>query len=57
MPGPRTLELSRLLRERESRNVTYLSPEFPVFWESADGATVTDVDGNRYLDFLGVRRR
>ena len=51
VPGPRTLELSRLLRERESHNVTYLSPEFPVFWESADGATVTDVDGNRYLDF------
>ena len=54
VPGPRTLELSRLLRERESRNVTYLSPEFPVFWESADGATVTDVDGNRFLDFTSA---
>jgi 4-aminobutyrate aminotransferase-like enzyme len=54
VPGPRTLELSRVLRERESRNVTYLSPEFPVFWESAAGATVTDVDGNRYLDFTSA---
>ncbi len=54
VPGARTLELSRLLRERESRNVTYLSPAFPVFWESAAGATVTDVDGNRYLDFTSA---
>ena len=54
VPGARTHELSRMLRERESRNVTFLSPEFPVFWESANGATVTDVDGNRYLDFASA---
>jgi 4-aminobutyrate aminotransferase-like enzyme len=54
VPGPRTHELSRSLRDRESRNVTYLSPEFPVFWESAEGSTVTDVDGNRYLDFTSA---
>ncbi len=34
----------------ESRNVTYLSKDFPVFWEAAQGARVQDADGRRYLD-------
>jgi 4-aminobutyrate aminotransferase len=38
----------------ESRNVTFLSEEFPVFWESALGATVSDVDGNRFLDLTSA---
>jgi 4-aminobutyrate aminotransferase-like enzyme len=50
IPGSRTAELRPRLREYESRNVTYLGDDFPVFWESADGATVTDVDGNCYID-------
>jgi 4-aminobutyrate aminotransferase-like enzyme len=50
VPGPRTAELAARLRAHESRNVTFLAGDFPVFWESAEGATVTDVDGNRYLD-------
>jgi 4-aminobutyrate aminotransferase-like enzyme len=50
IPGPRTRELATALRARESRNVTFVSDEFPVFWESAAQATVTDVDGNRYID-------
>ena len=50
VPGPRTAELAARLRAHESRNVTFIAADFPVFWESADGATVTDVDGNRYLD-------
>ena len=25
----------------------------PVFYESAEGARVTDVDGNQYIDFIG----
>jgi 4-aminobutyrate aminotransferase-like enzyme len=50
VPGKRTGELAALLRSYESRNVTYLADDFPVFWESASGATVTDVDGNRYID-------
>jgi len=54
IPGPQTEKLAQMLRAHESRNVTYLSPEFPVFWESADGSTVTDVDGNRYLDFTSA---
>ncbi len=50
IPGPRSRELAVELRAHESRNVTYVSPGFPVFWERAHGANVWDVDGNRFLD-------
>jgi 4-aminobutyrate aminotransferase-like enzyme len=50
IPGPRSRELAVELRAYESRNVTYVSPGFPVFWERAHGANVWDVDGNRFLD-------
>jgi len=42
------------LRRVESRNVTFLSERFPVFWESAVGSNVRDVDGNVYVDFTGA---
>jgi 4-aminobutyrate aminotransferase/(S)-3-amino-2-methylpropionate transaminase len=50
IPGPK----SRALLERRSRAV----PEgvyhtVPVFAQSAKGATLTDADGNRYIDFAG----
>jgi 4-aminobutyrate aminotransferase/(S)-3-amino-2-methylpropionate transaminase len=38
----------------ESRNVTYLTRESPVFWQEARGANVRDVDGNVYLDLTGA---
>lgn len=50
VPGPRSRALAGELRRWESPNVTYVSPEFPVFWESAAGCLVTDVDGNVFLD-------
>jgi 4-aminobutyrate aminotransferase-like enzyme len=50
IPGPRSRELAVELRAHESRNVTYVSPGFPVFWERAHGPNVWDVDGNRLLD-------
>ncbi len=50
IPGPRSRELARRLRRVESPNVTYLAPDFPVFWEEARGCLVMDVDGNRFLD-------
>jgi len=50
IPGPRSKELATRLSATESRGVTFLGDEFPVFWQSASGATVSDVDGNRYLD-------
>ena len=53
-PGPRSRALAERLRSVESRNVTYLSEKFPVFWEEARGANVRDVDGNVYVDFTGA---
>jgi len=50
IPGPRSLELAVTLARTETRGVTYLARDFPVFWESASGALVSDVDGNRYID-------
>jgi 4-aminobutyrate aminotransferase-like enzyme len=38
------------LRRHEERNVTFLTDDFPIFWESAKGTTITDVDGNEYID-------
>jgi 4-aminobutyrate aminotransferase-like enzyme len=50
IPGSRSAALAALLRDYEQRNVTFLADDFPIFWESACGVTVTDVDGNEYLD-------
>jgi 4-aminobutyrate aminotransferase/(S)-3-amino-2-methylpropionate transaminase len=46
--------MAERLAQVESRNVTMLTPEFPVFWEDAKGANVRDVDGNVYLDLTGA---
>ncbi len=50
IPGSRSLALARDLRRAESPNVTYIAPDFPVFWEEAHGCLVWDADGNRFLD-------
>ena len=50
IPGPRSRALARQLHDYESRNITYVSPNWPIFWQRATGANVWDVDGNRYLD-------
>jgi 4-aminobutyrate aminotransferase/(S)-3-amino-2-methylpropionate transaminase len=50
VPGPK----SRTLAERQSRAVMKgLSTAHPIFIERAQGATMTDVDGNVFLDFCG----
>ncbi len=54
IPGPRSRSLAAAMRRTEARGVTFVSAEWPVFWESAEGATVTDVDGNRYLDLTSA---
>jgi 4-aminobutyrate aminotransferase-like enzyme len=53
-PGPASRALAARLRTVESRNVTALSDEWPVFWEEARGANVRDSDGNVYLDLTGA---
>jgi 4-aminobutyrate aminotransferase-like enzyme len=54
VPGPQSLELAAELRRSESRNVTFTSADFPVFWERAAGVNVWDVDGNRFLDLTSA---
>ena len=54
IPGPRSQELARRLRRVESPNVTFLAPDFPVFWDRAEGCLVTDVDGNTFLDMTAA---
>ena len=50
VPGPRSRALAARLGRCESRNVTYVSDDFPIFWDRAEGCLVTDVDGNMFLD-------
>jgi 4-aminobutyrate aminotransferase/(S)-3-amino-2-methylpropionate transaminase len=50
IPGPR----SRELIERKERVVAEpLSLTFPIVIERGEGATLTDVDGNTFIDFTG----
>src|SRR3954471_22721828 len=50
VPGPK----SAALLERRTRAVTSgVSTLHPIFIDRASGATVTDVDGNVFLDFTG----
>jgi 4-aminobutyrate aminotransferase-like enzyme len=51
IPGPRSRQLAARLRQVESRNVTLVTEEWPVFWERAEGVNVWDADGNCFLDF------
>lgn len=54
VPGSRSRDLAGKLHTYEARGVTYVSDDFPIFWESAHGALVTDVDGNRYIDLTSA---
>jgi 4-aminobutyrate aminotransferase-like enzyme len=54
IPGPKSRALARQLRRYESRNITYVSDHWPIFWQRAAGANVWDVDGNRYLDLTAA---
>lgn len=53
-PGPVSRALADRLRRSESRNVTHLTDDGPVFWTEALGANVLDADGNRYLDLTAA---
>lgn len=52
-PGPKSKHLTEKLRAYESRNITYVSQDFPIFLSRAAGANVVDVDGNVYVDLTG----
>jgi 4-aminobutyrate aminotransferase/(S)-3-amino-2-methylpropionate transaminase len=50
IPGPR----SKALLEREQRAIAHpLIVHLPIFAERAENATITDVDGNVFVDFAG----
>src|SRR5258705_9142316 len=50
IPGPKS---RALMVRREAAIPRGPSNATPVFAARADGATIEDVDGNRYLDFAG----
>ncbi|MBI3736742.1 aminotransferase class III-fold pyridoxal phosphate-dependent enzyme [Candidatus Sumerlaeota bacterium] len=54
IPGPRSFAMAERLKQVESPDTTFFSPDFPVFWDSARGCNVWDVDGNRYLDLTSA---
>ncbi len=53
-PGPESRRAAERLARVESRNVTYLADDWPVFWEKAVGSNVRDVDGNVFLDLTSA---
>jgi 4-aminobutyrate aminotransferase/(S)-3-amino-2-methylpropionate transaminase len=51
VPGPKSLELLEKRKKYISNGIGL--GKIPVFAESAEGAVITDVDGNKFLDFSG----
>src|SRR6266508_1545379 len=50
IPGPRSKEI---LERKERVVADPLSIFLPIVIERGDGATITDVDGNTFIDFTG----
>ena len=50
IPGPKS---SALLARRKAAVLPGVSTMHPIFIERASGSTVTDVDGNTFIDFTG----
>ncbi len=53
-PGPASRALAERLRKVESRNVTWISESWPVFWQEARGTNVVDADGNVFIDLTSA---
>lgn len=54
VPGPRSRELAARLKKVECRNTTFVSADWPVFWERAHGTNIWDSDSNRFLDLTSA---
>src|SRR5258706_839720 len=54
--GMTTRKTLNLLRDYESRNITFLDPDgsWPIVWERARGVHVWDAEGRRYLDLTAA---
>jgi 4-aminobutyrate aminotransferase-like enzyme len=52
----KTAQVLKLLREYESRNVTFIEPDgsWPIVWQRARGVHVWDADGAKYLDLTAA---
>ena len=50
IPGPKSLAL---MQRRKKAVMDGVSTAHPIFIDHASGSTITDVDGNTYLDFTG----
>jgi len=50
IPGPKSQELFRMMDQSVPRGIFHSTP---IAISSASGATITDVDGNTYIDFAG----
>lgn len=48
IPGPKS---ARLLEISEKSEPPCMADQVPVVWETGEGVWVTDVDGNKYIDF------
>src|ERR1043166_3812508 len=48
IPGPRSREYLEISRRFEPQS---MSEQAPIVWDHANGALVTDVDGNVFIDF------
>jgi 4-aminobutyrate aminotransferase-like enzyme len=46
--------LAERLARVECRNTTFRTPDWPIFWERAEGGNVWDADGNRFLDLTSA---
>lgn len=45
------MNLSQRLAAVESRNMTFMTEDFPIYWKRASGSEVWDEEGKRYIDF------
>src|SRR3970282_1150823 len=50
VPGPRSRELMRLAEEHTPKGLAHVTP---IAVARAEGALLTDVDGNTFIDFAG----
>ena len=52
----KTKKTLELLRDYESRNVTFVEPDgsWPIVWECAQGVQVWDAEGKKYLDLTAA---
>ncbi|MFT3992488.1 MAG: aspartate aminotransferase family protein [Luteolibacter sp.] len=54
IPGPQSLALAQRLGRVECRNTTLSNPDWPIFWDRAEGVNVWDADGNRFIDLTSA---